>query len=138
MESMHGLSVQRLIEKAVDETGLLDVPVKPRVTLLSDNGSGFIFEAFNECLDEVGIHHIYAERNHPQTNGKIERLNRTVKEKLTLVLYTSPSELQEALDGFRAWYNHEHYHEGIGNLHFFVVYQSVHNVFNSNRSHARL
>ena len=61
-------------------------------------------------------------RNHPQTNGKIERLNRTVKEKLTLVLYTSPSELQEALDGFRQWYNQEHYHEGIGNLHPADVY----------------
>jgi putative transposase len=123
MEHMDGPLVQRLIEKAVEETGLLDVPVTPRVTLLSDNGSGFIAKPFNAYLKALGIHHIYAERNHPQTNGKIERLNRTVKEKLTLVVYTSPSELQEALDGFRQWYNHEHYHEGIGNLHPVDVYE---------------
>lgn len=122
MERMDGPSVQHLIEKAVQETGMRNVPVHQRVTLLSDNGSGYIAKPFNAYLKALGIHHIYAQRNHPQTNGKIERLNRTVKEKLTLVLYTSPSELQEALDGFRQWYNHEHYHEGIGNLHPADVY----------------
>lgn len=49
---------------------------------------------FNAYLKALGIHHLYAQRNHPQTNGKIERLKRTAKEKLTLVLYTSPAELQ--------------------------------------------
>jgi putative transposase len=116
MESMDALSVQRLIEKAVKATGLLNVPVHQRVTLLSDNGSGDIAKPFNAYLKALGIHHIYARRNHPQTNRKIERLNRTVKEKLTLVLHTSPTELQEALGGFRQWYNHEHYHEAVGNL----------------------
>jgi len=122
MESMDAGAVARLIALAVERTGMLQVPVAQRVKLLSDNGSGFIAQAFNEYLDEIGIHHIYAMRNHPQTNGKIERLNRTVKEKLTLVLYTSPAELQEALDGFRQWYNEQHYHEGIGNLHPADVY----------------
>jgi len=69
-----------------------------------------------------GIRHIYSTRNHPQTNGKIERLNRTAKEPLNLVAYTSPSELQEALDKFRTWHNHEHYHKSIGNLHPADVY----------------
>ena len=122
MESMDANAVARLIAKAVERTGMMHVPLEQRVKLLSDSGSGFIARAFNEYLDEIGIHHIYAMRNHPQTNGKIERLNRTVKEKLTLVLYTSPAELQEALDGFYEWYNHQHYHEGIGNLHPADVY----------------
>jgi transposase InsO family protein len=98
-------------------------PVPKRVKLLSDNGSGFIAKPFNTYLQALGIHHIFAQRNHPQTNGKIERLNRTAKEKLTLVLHMSPDELQEALDGFRHWYNHEHYHEAIGNLHPADVYE---------------
>jgi putative transposase len=123
MASMDTASVQRLIEKAVLESGMEDVPVHRRVKLLSDNGSGYIAQPFNAYLKALGIHHIFAQRNHPQTNGKIERLNRTVKEKLTLVLYTSPAELQEALNQFRHWYNHEHYHEGIGNLHPADVYQ---------------
>ncbi|MFH1862421.1 MAG: DDE-type integrase/transposase/recombinase [bacterium] len=123
MESMDAASVQRLIAKAMDETGMLNVPVHQRVKLLSDNGSGYIAQPFNAYLKTLGIHHIYAQRNQPQTNGKIERLNRTAKEKLTLVLYASPAELQEALDGFRHWYNHEHYHEAIGNLHPADVYE---------------
>ena len=99
-----------------------NVPVNRRVKLLSDNGSGYIAKTFNTFLEKSGIHHIYSARNHPQTNGKIERLNRTAKERLNLVVYTSPSELQEALNKFRDWYNSEHYHKSINNLHPADVY----------------
>jgi putative transposase len=122
MEKMDGRATQQLIQTVIQETGMLNVPVEQRVKLLSDNGSGFVWKPFNSYLAASGIHHLYARRNHPQTNGKIERLNRTAKERLTLVLYTSPSELQEALDAFRLWYNVEHYHEAIGNLHPADVY----------------
>ncbi len=122
MEKMDGPAVQRLVAKAIEVTGMLDVPVHQRVKLLSDNGSGYIAKPFNRYLDTLGIRHIYTARNHPQTNGKIERLNRTAKERLTLVVYTSPAELQEALNGFRDWYNHEHYHKSIQNLHPADVY----------------
>ena len=61
-------------------------------------------------------------RNHTQTNGKIERLNRTAKDRFNLVVYSSPCELQEALNKFRDWYNNEHYHKSINNLHPADVY----------------
>jgi putative transposase len=82
----------------------------------------YIARPFNLFLEQSGIDHIYSARNHPQTNGKIERLNRTAKERLNLVVYTSPSELQEALNTFRDWYNSEHYHKSINNLHLADVY----------------
>lgn len=122
MEKMDGPATQKLIDKALNETGMKKVPVHLRVKLLSDNGSGYIAKPFNRFLEASGIHHIYTARNHPQTNGKIERLNRTAKERLNLVVYTSPSELQEALDRFRHWYNTEHYHKSIGNLHPADIY----------------
>lgn len=123
MEKMDGVAVQELISQAIKDTGTLDVPVHDRVKLLSDNGSGYIAKPFNQYLQKCGIRHLYTKRCHPQTNGKIERLNRTAKEKLTLVLYSSPHELREALASFRHWYNHEHYHESIGNLHPVDLYQ---------------
>ena len=123
MEKMDAKAVQELISQAIADTGATNVPVDQRVKLLSDNGSGYIAKPFNQYLQTCGIHHIYTKRCHPQTNGKIERLNRTAKEKLTLVLYSSPDELREALASFRHWYNHEHYHESIGNLHPIDLYQ---------------
>lgn len=122
MPTMDGPATQKLIDKALNTTGMKKVPVNRRVKLLSDNGSGYIAKPFNRFLDESGIHHIYTARNHPQTNGKIERLNRTAKERLNLVVYSSPSELQEALNRFRNWYNTEHYHKSINNLHPADVY----------------
>ena len=131
MEKMDATAVQQLISLAIDKTGALHVPVKNRVKILSDNGSGYIAKPFNDYLKKCGIKHIFTKRCHPQTNGKacperserIERLNRTAKEKLTLVLYSSPHELREALSEFHHWYNHEHYHESIGNLHPIDLYQ---------------
>jgi putative transposase len=122
MPTMDGTATQKLIEQAIRITGMKKVPVRKRVKLLSDNGSGYIAKPFNLFLEQSGIHHIYTARNHPQTNGKIERLNRTAKERLNLVVYTSPSALQEALNRFRDWYNTEHYHKSIGNLHPADVY----------------
>ena len=122
-ERMDQSAVQGMIEAAVKSTGMRYVPIEQRVKLLTDNGSGFISKPFNEYLKQLKIPHLYAQRNHPQTNGKIERLNRTAKEKVTLVLYSSPRELEEALDRFRHWYNHEHYHEALGNLHPADVYE---------------
>lgn len=123
MKEMNGNAVQELISQAIKHTGALNVPVHERVKILSDNGSGYIAKPFNQYLQTCGIHHIYTKRCHPQTNGKIERLNRTAKEKLTLFLYSSPHELREALAEFRHCYNHEHYHESIGNLHPIDLYQ---------------
>ncbi|MBK6766502.1 MAG: transposase [bacterium] len=84
MDKMDGPATQNLIDKALNTTGMKKVPVNRRAKLLSDNGSGYIAKPFNRFLDESGIHHIYSARNHPQTNGKIERLNRTAKERLNL------------------------------------------------------
>ena len=112
-----------LVARAMEITGLVDVPVEDRFTkLLSDNGSGYISEAFNAFLRDQGIGHIYARRNHPQTNGKFERMNRTAKERICLVQFRSPGELEAAVAEFVEWYNNVHYHERIGNLHPVDVY----------------
>jgi len=62
-----------VVQEAVEETGMTEVPVADRTSLLSDNGSGYVSRAFNDYLHLVGIRHILAAPYHPQTNGKLER-----------------------------------------------------------------
>lgn len=120
---MTGDTGSDLVMHAVEITGLVDVPVEDRSTkLLSDNGSGYISETFNRFLSSQGIGHIYARRNHPQTDVKFERMNKTAKERICLVQFRSPSELERAVEEFVRWYNYVHYHERIGNVHPVDVY----------------
>ena len=53
---------------------------------------------------------------HPQTQDKIERWHRSMKNKILLNKYYFPSELQEQLQRFVNYYNHERYHESLDNL----------------------
>jgi putative transposase len=122
LRSSKGDAVQELIAEAIEKTGMLDVPRCERVHLLSDNGACYKWGVFNAYLKSLGIKHIFSMRNHPQTNGKIERLNRTVKDQLTLIVHASPEAFDQALEAFLHWYSYEHYHEGIGNLHPADVY----------------
>jgi putative transposase len=122
LRSAKGDAVQELIAEAVAKTGMENVPRCERVHLLSDNGACYKWSVFNAYLKSLGIKHIFSMRNHPQTNGKIERLNRTLKDQLTLIVHASPEAFDRALEAFLHWYSYEHYHEGIGNLHPADVY----------------
>ncbi len=53
---------------------------------------------------------------HPQTQGKIERWHRSMKNQILLNNYYLPGELQEQIQRFIVYYNHERYHESLNNL----------------------
>jgi len=59
---------------------------------------------------------IHGRPYHPQTQGKIERYHRTMKNVIKLDNYYSPEELIAALEIFVHSYNHERYHESLDNL----------------------
>ena len=46
--------------------------------LLSDNGSQFTSKLFQFICTELGIRNAFATTYHPQTNGQVERFNRTI------------------------------------------------------------
>ena len=58
------------------------LPFLPRLPdkLLTDNGSEFTSSEFNDMLDRYGVQHVYSTPYRPQSNGCIERVNRTVGE----------------------------------------------------------
>lgn len=69
---------------------------------------------FERMLLELGIKHRYTRPYRPQTNGKVERFWRTLKEDmLDEVEYNSISELQDELSKYLAYYNIERPHQGI-------------------------
>jgi putative transposase len=88
---------------------------EPMPRLYSDNGSGFTSKLLAGYLSQHGIKHIFGTPYHPQGRGKIERFNRRIKEKLSLMVYCSPAELKKAVDEAIATYNRTP-HESLDNV----------------------
>ena len=115
-QDMTSDSFIEVVQDAVDKTGMTEVPVADRTTLLSDNGSGYVSRAFGDYLRLVGIRHILATPYHPQTNGKLERYHRTIKRDVNQIPYEVPTDLEAAIDAFVSYYNHHRYHMALGNV----------------------
>jgi len=101
------------LENARKEGHLTETDPMPK--LYSDNGSGFTSKILDEYLSVHGIKHIFSRPYHPQGRGKIERFNRSIKEKICLMVYCSPGELRKALDEAIAIYNGTP-HEALDNV----------------------
>ena len=46
--------------------------------ILSDNGSGFISQLNESFMHELGVKHITSSPHHPQSNGDVESVNKTI------------------------------------------------------------
>jgi transposase InsO family protein len=60
--------------------------------------------------------HVRGAPYHPQTQGKIERWHQTRKNRIMLVNYYFPADLEALINAFVDHYNHQRYHESINNL----------------------
>lgn len=104
---------KRSIEEAVTETGV-NKDDMPR--LLTDNGSSYISNEFDNYLIEINMGHVRGAPYHPQTQGKIERYHRTMKNIVKLENYFFPDDLRAKLADFVDYYNNQRYHEALGNI----------------------
>lgn len=105
--------VKPSVNKALEFSGLSN-KIAPK--LLSDNGSCYISEEFKGFLKGKGIKPINGKPMHPQTQGKIERYHRTMKNVIKLDNYYSPEDLEKAIAEFVQYYNYQRYHESLNNL----------------------
>ena len=115
-KDMSANSLIEVVQQAVDLTGLTDVPVEDRTRLLSDNGAGYVSRTFRDYLRLVGIGHILSAPYHPQTNGKMERYQQSLKREVNQLPYELPSQLEQAIAEFVDYYNYRRYHKALGNV----------------------
>jgi putative transposase len=113
---MSATDVSETLDDALQFTGLSTVKVKHKPRLLSDNGPSYISGDLAAYLEEHDMRHTRGRPYHPQTQGKIERWHRSMKNQVLLENYYSPGELKLRINEFVEYYNHERYHESLNNL----------------------
>ena len=94
--------------------------------VMTDNGACYRSHDFAAALAATGITHRRTRPFRPQTNGKVERFNRTLAaEWAYTTIYTSDEARAAAYDGWLHFYNHHRPHTGIGGA---VPSDRVHNL----------
>jgi transposase InsO family protein len=82
--------------------------------VLTDNGACYKSHAWRDVLAAAGITHKRTRPYRPQTNGKVERLNRTLLEEWAYARpYRSETERREAFPGWLHAYNHHRGHTAL-------------------------
>lgn len=90
------------------------VPVQ---AVLTDNGPAYRSADFARACVAVGVKHRFTRPYRPQTNGKVERFNRTLLEEWAYVrLYRSEQARTQALARWLHQYNHHRSHSALGGL----------------------
>lgn len=113
-KNMKVQDVKRTVDNAIKKAKLV---TKQRPKLLSDNGSCYIANELKSYLKaNHNMQQIHGRPLHPQTQGKIERYHRTMKNVVKLDNYFCPQELINAVEIFVNRYNNERYHESLHNL----------------------
>jgi transposase InsO family protein len=114
--SMRVEDVTETLNLALTASGCAQAHVRHKPRLLSDNGPSYVASDLAEWLNKQKIEHIHGAPCHPQTQGKIERWHQTLKNRILLENYFLPGDLENQIDNFIAYYNHQRYHESLKNL----------------------
>jgi len=110
---MKSVDSEHVTSKALAFTGLKR---ENRPRILSDNGPCFKSEDFGKYLEGEDMSQVFGAPYHPQTQGKIERYHRTMKNVIKLENYYTPEQLRNQIEAFIDYYNNRRYHESLGNL----------------------
>jgi putative transposase len=114
--TMRAQDVTDTLELALRTSGLEQAKVAHRPRLLSDNGSSYISGELANWLGDRQMAHTRGAPHHPMTQGKIERWHQTLKNRVLLEHYFLPGDLEAQIAAFVGYYNHQRYHESLGNL----------------------
>ena len=112
-KNMETDDAKRVVGVAIQEAGI-DEDQGPR--LLTDNGSCYISKEFKKFIEDQDLGHVQGAPYHPQTQGKIERYHRTMKNVVKLENYFFPDDLRIKIAEFVDYYNNKRCHESLGNL----------------------
>ena len=96
-EHMESTDAERVVRGAIKKARL-EKSERPR--LLSDNGPCFVSTEFQNFIKDELNDHVRGAPYHPQTQGKIERYHRTMKNVVKLENYYFPENLKRQLHLF--------------------------------------
>lgn len=108
-EAMRETEVELVLERAKEQYP----DARPRI--ISDNGPQFIARDFKEYVRISGMTHVRISPGYPQSNGKIERWHKTLKQDAVRV--SPPGSLEEArqlVARFVEHYNRVRLHSALG------------------------
>jgi hypothetical protein len=108
-QTMEGVNAELLVAEAKE---LYPEARNPRI--ISDNGKQFTSHDFEELLSLLEFGHTCTSAHHPQSNGKLERFNRTLKvEHVRRSAYVDDDDARIRMAGWLAYYNSERLHSAI-------------------------
>ncbi|WP_139738659.1 IS481 family transposase [Actinomyces wuliandei] len=94
--------------------------------VMTDNGACYRSQAFNQALQATGAEHRHTRPYRPQTNGKVERFNRTLQQEWAYARdYASEADRAAAYHDRLHYYNHHRPHTSTGGQ---TPAQRVHNL----------
>jgi len=111
LADQQGQTAAGFMARALAWFAQLGVPVE---RVLTDNGWCYRSQAFQQVLAQAGAGHRRTRPYRPQTNGKAERLNRTLATEWSYAqLYTSNQARLATLAGWLHHYNHHRPHTAL-------------------------
>jgi putative transposase len=112
-QDMSTLDVQVVIERALEK--LPEGSIRPRI--ITDNGGPYVALEFKRYLREKKISHTRTRARHPQSNGKIERFHKSLKEEcVRREAMGSLEEAKELIGRYVYEYNHHRLHAALNYL----------------------
>lgn len=114
--SMSSEDVQEVLNVALEKTKVDHVNLKTKPRLLTDNGPCYLSKDLEKYLSDNNMKHTRGRPYHPQTQGKIERFHRSMKNIVKLNHYYTKWDLEQAIAQYIDHYNNERYHESLDNV----------------------
>lgn len=107
-DSMKESEVELILQRALERYP----GVSPRV--ISDNGPQFIAKDFKEFIRQTGMTHVRISPYYPQSNGKMERFNKTLKtEAVRPAMPQTLDDARRVVEEFVNYYNGVRLHSAI-------------------------
>ena len=114
--SMRAEDVTDTLDMALAASGCDQARVMHKPRLLSDNGPSYIASELADYIEAKAMSHVRGAAFHPQTQGKIERWHKTLKNRVLLENYFLPGDLEARIKAFVEHYNHQRYPESLNNV----------------------
>lgn len=109
LTTMTAADVRRVVQQALEAT-------HAHPAIVTDNGSQFTAAEFKDLVRRFSIAHIRIRTCHPESNGTVERYQRTTRDALAEEELVNLARAREVIAAWVRHYNEERLHAGIGYL----------------------